>query len=264
MLVLSRKNDEAVVFPGLGITINLLKVDSRVARLGIEAPSHIRIMRKELLDGSVEESFDVQSFENLFGNSRDQLHEMRNQLNTLNLGLHLYRQQMDAGFIEEANETFQGVIQRLSTIEKRVANQAKAAERVSLDTEKIRVLLVEDDEDQRELLAGVLRMRGCEVATASTGNEAMDYLKTNGSPDYVLLDMRMPDGDGATIVQRLRQSEETASLKILATSGTSPTELGVGVGQSDGVNHWFPKPINADGLLEYMRESNPAFLTTTA
>lgn len=264
MLVLSRKTDDAVVFPGLGITINLLKVDSRVARLGIEAPPHIRIMRKELLDGSVEESFDIQSFENLFGSSRDQLHEMRNQLNTLNLGLHLYRQQMDAGFIEEANETFQGVIKRLATIEKKVASQAETAQRVANHVGKIHVLLVEDDADQRELLAGILRMKGCNVTTAATGNEAIEYLENNVSPDYVLLDMRMPDRDGASIVQELRKCEATAGLKILATSGTSPAELGVSVGSDIGVNHWFPKPINADGLLEYMRECDSTFLSTTA
>jgi carbon storage regulator CsrA len=51
MLVLSRRLNEAIVLPGLGITVQLLAIKSNnVARIGIDAPASVRVVRKELLD----------------------------------------------------------------------------------------------------------------------------------------------------------------------------------------------------------------------
>ncbi|EMI43356.1 response regulator [Rhodopirellula sp. SWK7] len=264
MLVLSRKSDESIFFPGLGITISILRTDRRTARVGIDAPPQIRILRKELVDGTEEETFDVASFEQTWGSASANLHELRNQLNTLNLGLQFYRQQMDAGMIDEANVTFLRVLKQLDKIERDVSKQAeaKATEEAHLTMQQkrsVQVLLVEDDADQRELLAGVLEMRGCEVATACDGTDALNYLESNPWPDFVLLDMRMPNGDGASTVRALRRINASPHLRIVATSGTSPQELGISQG-SDGVDRWFPKPLNTDGLIRYMQQPAEANL----
>jgi carbon storage regulator CsrA len=49
MLVLSRKPDEKIVFPGLGVTVRVVEVRGNQVRLGIEAPPDVKIMRAELL-----------------------------------------------------------------------------------------------------------------------------------------------------------------------------------------------------------------------
>lgn len=253
MLVLSRKPDESINFPGLGITVSVLRSSSRSARLGIEAPSNIRVLRKELMDGSVEETFDVASFEAACSPKKQDLHLLRNQLNTLNLGLQYYRYQMEGGLVDEANVTFQRVLEQLARIETSVAYPSEAsAQRAANEGEKLRVLLVEDDDAQRELLAGVLTMQGVDVATASDGDEALSYLADNAQPDYILLDMQMPTRDGASVVRQLRDLGSTNDLRILATSGTSRKDAGLRMGPS-GVDEWFCKPINADSLVRYMR-----------
>ena len=48
MLVMSRRKDEKIVFPGLGITVTLLNVKGNTARIGIDAPREITILRDEL------------------------------------------------------------------------------------------------------------------------------------------------------------------------------------------------------------------------
>ena len=48
MLVLSRRKDETIVFPELGITVEVIRVDGNKVRLGIKAPESIRILRGEL------------------------------------------------------------------------------------------------------------------------------------------------------------------------------------------------------------------------
>jgi len=49
MLVLSRRLNEKVVFPALGVTVQVVSVKPGVVRLGIEAPSEVRVLREELL-----------------------------------------------------------------------------------------------------------------------------------------------------------------------------------------------------------------------
>lgn len=50
MLVLSRKEDQEVVFPSLGIRVSITSVDGHRVKLGIEAPKSVPILRAELLD----------------------------------------------------------------------------------------------------------------------------------------------------------------------------------------------------------------------
>lgn len=50
VLVLCRKPEESLVFPDLGITVLVCSVDGERVRLGIQAPSHVRVFRDELMD----------------------------------------------------------------------------------------------------------------------------------------------------------------------------------------------------------------------
>jgi carbon storage regulator len=53
MLVLSRKADQQIVLPGLGVTIRMLEVRGQAVRLGVSAPKSIAVHRSELLTGAV-------------------------------------------------------------------------------------------------------------------------------------------------------------------------------------------------------------------
>ena len=248
MLVLSRRTDEAIVFPNLGITVKILRVDRRAARIGIEAPAEIRILRKEVARATESMEIDGSVVDQLPGVPRSELHAIRNRLNTINLGLHLYRQQMSAGLIDEANLTFLRVVDDLEKVDQAAASLDERKAEAEKALNGIRLLVVEDDPTQRELLAGFLKMRGCAVATAGNGAEALDYLAANVWPDFVLLDLRMPECNGADFVRTLRELPSKADMQILAISGTSPVELGI----SSGVDDWFPKPLNPESLVNRM------------
>ncbi|WP_039962301.1 response regulator [Rhodopirellula europaea] len=258
MLLLSRKPGEAIVFPGLGITVNVTRSSARTATIGIDAPPEIRILRKELFNGAVEKAIDFPSFEQAFGNVQREVHQLRNHLNTLNLGLQLYRQQMNAGLKEAADRTFSKVIHQLDCIEQHFGKRSEAIdaqmENPNLQS-SVKLLLVEDDPDQRELLAGILSMRGCVVDCVASGNAAISYLDTNESPDYVLLDMQMADGDGASTIRQLRQCEASKNIRIVATSGKPPCDYGIAEGPN-GFDRWFAKPLNTDGLLQYIQSDD--------
>lgn len=50
VLILSRKEDQSIVFPNCGITIHMLAVQGRTTKIGVEAPQHVSVLRGELVD----------------------------------------------------------------------------------------------------------------------------------------------------------------------------------------------------------------------
>ena len=115
-------------------------------------------------------------------------------------------------------------------------------------------LLVEDDTNERELLAGFLRMAGLDVATAGDGDDALDYLHRQGRPDVVLLDMVLPRCDGPTTVREIRRDPTLAGLKIFAVTGHSPDRFNLQPGAAGGIDRWFNKPLNPEALLHDLNQ----------
>ena len=73
------------------------------------------------------------------------------------------------------------------------------------------VLIVEDEEDIRELVSYHLLKEGYQVASVASGEEALTLAETQ-TPDLILLDVMLPGMDGLTVCQRLRASPKTADV----------------------------------------------------
>jgi two-component system phosphate regulon response regulator PhoB len=86
-----------------------------------------------------------------------------------------------------------------------------------------RLLLVDDDTANLEVLSDVLRAEGYAVVCARNGAEAMACL-LNAQPDVVMLDYVMPTMDGATMATKLKGDDTTRTIAILMTSGL-PEEM---------------------------------------
>ncbi len=108
--------------------------------------------------------------------------------------------------------------------------------------------MVEDDDNESELLAGLLRIAGFEVATAIDGADAIDYLHRHQCPDFLLVDMMLPRCDGPTTIRRLRDEPAFNQLKIYAISGMTPDQVGFDY-RASGVTRWFQKPLKPELLL---------------
>jgi CheY-like chemotaxis protein len=84
---------------------------------------------------------------------------------------------------------------------------------------RVRALVVDDVEDNRELLSGLLKRAGIEVTTANDGAEALQRISEQ-IPDIVFMDVRMPVMDGLSAVQQLRErwpAEEIVCVAITAS-----------------------------------------------
>lgn len=81
-----------------------------------------------------------------------------------------------------------------------------------------RVLVVDDEPDQRELLRRIFERAGHEVRAAGHGADALEIVRES-PPDLVVTDMMMPVMGGAELIRRLRADPATAAIPILAASG---------------------------------------------
>ena len=78
-----------------------------------------------------------------------------------------------------------------------------------------RILLVEDNEMNRDMLSRRLQKRGFDVTVAETAEEALTLARTSNA-DLVLMDVGLPDMDGWEVTRRLRSDPATAGLAIIA------------------------------------------------
>lgn len=264
MLVLSRRIDQKVTFPGLGITVQILGVKGSNVKVGVDAPLEIRVIRDELADQDLEKgklpapNTSVTPKTHIIRLEKEARHALRNQLNTLSIALHMFKQQIEAGHDEDADETFERLISYLEEIshgefESNVSTQP--SEEPPVQPRSCRALLVEDDANEREMLAGILRMKGYDVVTAGDGIEALNYLEDHEPPDVVLIDMRMPRQDGPTTIRKIRASARYDETKVFAVSGCLPPEVGIDT-ERDRVNRWFCKPLNPRSLVDAMVEES--------
>lgn len=233
MLVLTRRPNERVVFPSLGITIHILKSTKAAVRVGIEAPLSVPVLREELCSESGV-------------TTRKSDHGFANALSRATLAVHLAQKQLDAGRSRDAEATLKIALASLEALEE--------SRRCPTSTQRLRALIVEDDVNERELLAGLLSMNGCECNQASDGEDALSYLDAGGEADIVLLDMSMPRCDGPATLRRIRADERHSRLKVFSVSSTSPRELGIAEGPQ-GFDAWFSKPLNPRRLWDVMQET---------
>ena len=97
--------------------------------------------------------------------------------------------------------------------------------------ENIKLLIVDDEEEFAATLAERLELRGFSSKSASCGNNALEVLASNFSPDVVLLDLKMPDISGFEVLIEIKEKYPSIEVIMLtghgaATGGKDSKELG--------------------------------------
>ncbi len=108
----------------------------------------------------------------------------------------------------------------------------------------MKILVIDDDPTHVKMLDFLLKDEGYEVVTASTGAEALRYLKQQWM-DMVILDVMLPDMQGFEICRQIR---ETNCVPIIMLSARGATEDRVR-GLLDGADDYMPKPCEPSELI---------------
>ena len=113
-----------------------------------------------------------------------------------------------------------------------------------------KILVIEDEDETRELLRIALEQRGYQVTVVEDGVRGYDtalFLK----PDLIVTDIQMPGADGVHVVRRVRDTVSLVKTPILVTTafGTGTATFSLQL----GANAYEPKPIDPEGLLSTVR-----------
>jgi len=112
------------------------------------------------------------------------------------------------------------------------------------------VLVVEDNQDARELLAIVLAAEGLSVITAGDGQAALNILRQR-TPDLIITDIQMPLVDGIQLIRRIREDIQTSLPIVVMTafdSGKAKDAL------EAGANHSATKPMDFESLVQLVKQ----------
>jgi two-component system KDP operon response regulator KdpE len=113
---------------------------------------------------------------------------------------------------------------------------------------KLKVLVVEDDREIRNLLLSVLAVEGFEVRSAVSVSEAKALLQ-HDSPDLVILDLGLPDGDGAELLPHTRTA---ASPPVVIVSARHDEAQKIAL-LDEGADDYLVKPFGVGELLARLR-----------
>ncbi|OGV39711.1 MAG: hypothetical protein A2020_08790 [Lentisphaerae bacterium GWF2_45_14] len=117
-----------------------------------------------------------------------------------------------------------------------------------------KLLIIDDEEDIREMLQIMFTRAGYEAVTASNGAEAARLLEAGVKIDLIITDVVMPEVDGiATIIESKKKCPE---MKIIAISGGGviPPETYLEMAEKLGASRTFTKPLQIKEVLNAVKE----------
>ena len=117
---------------------------------------------------------------------------------------------------------------------------------------KGRILIVEDNMDNYELVRFILERAGYDVFLAVNGHDGVSAARLQ-KPDLILMDLGMPEMDGWDAAQKLKSDETTKSILLYAlTAYTLPQERKRAI--QAGCDGYLSKPIQVQGFLDVINE----------
>lgn len=114
------------------------------------------------------------------------------------------------------------------------------------------VLVVEDNNTEKEIISNCLQTSGVSVLTAKSAEEAFEQLK-NHHFDAVILDIVLPDRSGFEICREIKSEAQTSKIPVVMCS-TKNGEMDKFWGMKQGADAYLSKPIDQDELVRTVKQ----------
>ena len=118
------------------------------------------------------------------------------------------------------------------------------------EKKKVKILVVDDEPDLREMLSGILFDKGYEAVMAQNGREAIKIVKDNGL-SIIFMDIKMPDMNGVEAYKEIKKTS-TAAVTVMMT-GYVVEDL-VKEAMNEGVYACLKKPFEMDDILNIVEK----------
>jgi DNA-binding NtrC family response regulator len=118
-------------------------------------------------------------------------------------------------------------------------------------SENTKLLLIDDEEDIRDVLTLILESNfDYEVVQASSGNEAIELLKTTEGIGLVFCDYRMPDGNGGVVYSYMKDNLSHLPYVMVSTDGPEDYSVFLSFKEDNPLNNCIKKPFGPDTVVD--------------
>ena len=124
-----------------------------------------------------------------------------------------------------------------------------------------KILLVEDNEMNKDMLSRRLIQKGYEVVFAMDGQEAIDMAQSE-TPDVILMDMGLPVKDGLQATKEIKENSDTANIPVIALTANAMAEHRQQA-LDGGCDEYETKPVRLPSLLEKIEQFTQSGTITT-
>lgn len=246
MLVLSRREAEKVLFPALGITVEVTRVQGKTVRLGIDAPDEIRIVRGEL------NQFEPTTFRSEQPDPQSSPfppREVQGCLDAANLAIRLAMNQLNQQLTAQAGLALENALHCLEELELAVVQHAEnpsASQTWEPETASVReagtkyrvatkptvpaAAVVAEESEVRQRLTNLLTDRGFRVVEFAQSDSLFDYLRMIEQPAVVLtVESAKPLASTDSVSEEAAGSKMVEDVKVAkAISSDSDSKQNIG------------------------------------
>ncbi len=281
MLILGRRINQSIVFPNCGITVRILGVNGRVAKIGIEAPRNVEIMRGELAISSRGSNSAVATADNPSvgyapnnaTESEFPVMQFPQRLADIKASLHLFQQRRAAGDEMGADQVLGELLNdiahldadwlkgtteptnRLGTSNPQLISESMTDYQTSRLATPIQILVVNEPCNPSELALPVGTFHGCQLCTVNNHQTALKAITSNEPFHYVICNGSPMAFDELDLVRTIRANRRLDNTKIFMTSVCVNAMEHLELSNSYQIDGWLARPLLPHDLWKHIVES---------
>ena len=123
-----------------------------------------------------------------------------------------------------------------------------------MENQPKKILIADDDENILSSLGNILSIEGYDIVTAQNGEETLDKIRQE-SPDLLILDLMMPEMDGASVAFDLSSKPGGNKIPIIIVSGLVLEDTGKAFDTKNMNVKFLKKPFEIDDLISLVKKS---------